>query len=154
MTKISQKKYARMRQQARQIVANVGVSLFLRAQDHTCPVCGESLTSKEVTIDHVWPINQSGINYGNIFLCHFACNQEKGDRLPTATEIAWLDKVNTRLRYDADKQVYMCRQGVIARYHKTALWLNELKSRQASEHDINKVLTKMAGMERFLGEFA
>lgn len=153
MVKVAQKKFWKMRQQARLIVANVGASLFLKAQDHTCPICQQRLFSNEITIDHVWPLLVKYENYGNIFLTHYHCNQDKADRLPTDYELQVLDQINERLGYMPESNRYQCRQATINRYHKTAMWLNELRLRNASEKEIERIELKMLGMEEHLGPF-
>lgn len=142
-----------MRQQARLIVANVGPSLFLKAQDSICPICQQRLFLSDITVDHVWPLFVRNENYGNIFLCHYECNQEKGDRLPTDDEQAFLFKVNQRLGYLPDETRYQCRIVMVNRYARTVLWLNELKSRGASAKEIERVQMKLKGMEEHLGPF-
>ena len=151
MVKQTQKKYWKMRQQARLIVANVGIPLFLKAQDHKCPICGDKLKATDITIDHVWPLNIKNENYGNLFLCHYACNQEKADRLPTEEELIVLSNVNERLKYDAELSRYHCRQMLISRYYKMALWYTELVERGASAIEIDKVQKKMAVLENQVG---
>lgn len=142
-----------MRQQARLIVANVGASLFLKAQGSTCPICQERLYSNDFTIDHVWPLIACNRNYGNIFLCHYDCNQDKGDRLPTEQEIAALEEINRQLGYDPENERYQCRQVLINKYHKTVLWRNELRQRNAPAKEIERIEMKMLGMEEHLGQF-
>lgn len=153
MVKLSKKRYWKMRQQARLIVANVGTSLFLRAQDHICPICQNRLAADDLTIDHVWPLQDGSDNYGNIFLCHYDCNQEKGDRLPTDFEIEMLDKINQRLGYDPLTGRYQCRQTLVSKYYKTTLWLNELRERNASRHEIARVELKLAALGEHVSQF-
>lgn len=151
MARESQKKYWKIRQQARLIVANVGVSLFLKAQDHKCPICDQKLKATNITIDHVWPLWLKNENYGNIFLTHFHCNQEKADREPTRHEIKTLNTVNARLGYDSEARRYHCRQLIINKYYKMALWLQELNDREAPKAEIEKVQFRMLAMEDQIG---
>lgn len=151
MVKQTQKKYWKMRQQARLIVANVGIPLFLKAQDHKCPICDERLKVNDITIDHVQPLHVKNENYGNIFLCHHSCNQEKADRLPTDRELTILAQVNERLRYDPEISRYHCRQTLISRYYKMAMWYSELVDRGASSLEMEKVKKKMSVLEDQVG---
>jgi hypothetical protein len=153
MVKKAQKRFWKMRQQARLIVANVGPALFLKAQDSTCPICNQRLYLADITVDHAWPLQICHENYGNIFLTHYECNQAKSDREPTEDEIASLKIINERLGYIAEETRYQCRVVMVNRYARTALWLNELRSRGAPAHEIERVEMKLLGMEEHLGPF-
>lgn len=151
MVKLAQKKYWKMRQQARLIVANVGTSLFLKAQDNTCPICQQHLLAAHISIDHVWPLHFHNENYGNLMLCHYTCNQDKSDRMPTDFEIEMLERVNVRLGYDPESKRYQCRQTLVSKYHKTTLWLNELRERNAPEREIERIELKLMALEEQVG---
>lgn len=151
MVKPAQKKYWKMRQQARLIVANVGASLFLKAQNNTCPICQLVLKSNEITVDHVWPLYILNENYGNIFLTHHECNQDKADREPTEFEIQMLDQINSRLGYDPETYRYQCRQSIVSKYHKTVMWVNELRGRGGSRAEIERVELKLMILEEQVG---
>lgn len=153
MAKINQKKFYKARQQARLIVANIGVPLFLKAQDNVCPICNQVLYAKHVTVDHVWPLHHTHKNFGNIFLCHYDCNQVKADRLPTQYEIDALAQVNERLGYDTEMDRYQCRQLLVDRYYKVAMWFNELKDRNNCQVDLDKVQLKMLALEDQIGQW-
>lgn len=150
MAKINQTKYRKLRHQARLIVANVGVPLMLKAQDHTCPICRERLASSDVTVDHVYPLHLYQVNAGNLLLSHYDCNQEKGERLPTDFEIEMLDRVNEKLGYDSSTRRYKCRQVLINKYYKMALWYAELRERNACQHDLDRVQLKMLALEEYI----
>lgn len=53
-------------------------------RDHgKCQYCGESLSQKEITFDHVIPQSQGGqTTWENIVVCCVACNAKKGGRTP------------------------------------------------------------------------
>lgn len=142
-----------MRHQARLIVADIGVPLMLKAQDHLCPICQKKLTSKLVTIDHVYPLHMIKLNAGNLLLCHYECNQEKGERHPTDFEVAMLEQVNERLGYDHNRDRYRCRQVLVNRYYKIALWYAELQDRNTSQTELDKVQLKMMALEEQIGEW-
>ncbi len=140
-----------MRQQARLIVANVGTSLFLKAQDNTCPICQQHLLSTDITIDHVWPLQLRNENYGNIFLCHYECNQLKSVRLPTEYELRVLEQINIRLGFDAERGRYACRQVLVSKYHKTSMWLNELRRQEAPLREIERIELKLMALDEQVG---
>lgn len=59
-----------------------GETLFYR--DHCeCQYCGNRLTLKEVTMDHVLPVSKGGTTkWNNIVSACTKCNSEKGNNLP------------------------------------------------------------------------
>jgi 5-methylcytosine-specific restriction endonuclease McrA len=55
---------------------------LLQLQHGLCPWCGQLLTFKEATLDHIFPKSKGGLKaWHNIQLLHRKCNSEKGDRL-------------------------------------------------------------------------
>lgn len=146
-------KFRKLRHQARLIIADIGVPLILKAQGHTCPICQNHLSPKDVTVDHVYPLYMCMENSGNLLLCHYHCNQEKGDRLPTEFEIEMLVQVNERLGFESERGRYRCRQVLVNKYYKVALWHSELKERNASQHEMDKVQLKMMALEEQVGQW-
>ena len=104
-----QKDLQKYRHSARLIVSGVGAGIFLKAQKSICPICGNRLYLKDITIDHVFPLSYIKKNSGNILLCHFDCNQKKGDRFPTNEEIKMLEEVNERIGYNSSTGRYSYR---------------------------------------------
>jgi 5-methylcytosine-specific restriction endonuclease McrA len=53
-------------------------------RDHyTCQFCSETLSSSELTLDHVLPRSQGGKStWENLVACCYSCNNHKGDRTP------------------------------------------------------------------------
>ena len=153
MARMNQIKFRKLRHQARLIVADIGVPMVLKAQEYTCPICQDRLVAKDVTVDHVYPLYMCKENSGNLLLCHYQCNQDKGDRLPTDFEINMLMDVNERLGFDATRGRYKCRQVLVNKYYKVALWHSELKDRNASQPEMDKVLLKMMALEEQVGQW-
>lgn len=96
-----------MRQAARRMGSkHIGSDFFHAAQCGLCPVCNQEidLETQAVSYDHVFPLNPRGsglnLHQGNLLLAHVLCNRNKGNRLPTASEIAVLQMVNDILRFD------------------------------------------------------
>lgn len=57
-------------------------SVFARDKLH-CQYCGERYSKKELTWDHVIPLNQGGKNsWENLVTCCYRCNQKKGGHSP------------------------------------------------------------------------
>lgn len=88
-----------------------------------------------------------------MLLCHYQCNQDKGDRLPTQFEIDMLMEVNERLGYDAARGRYSCRQVLVNKYYKVALWHSELKDRNASQTELDRIQLKMMALEEHIGQW-
>ncbi len=117
------KRRNRERSVARKLVHNhIGTDVFLAAQNWTCPICGGLLEDKRgapgtgeqdgdtLTIDHVYHLDGSGRQHGNLLLAHRECNMFKDDRLPTCAEQRMLGTVNRCLGYR--KGIYKaCRIG-------------------------------------------
>jgi len=98
-----------MRKAARCIVASVGLSNFLQAQDNRCYLCNgvfDCDPNNPITIDHVFPLCAVFKNAGNLLLAHKKCNNDKKDQYPTSYQIAFLGTVNTELQYDANTHLY------------------------------------------------
>ena len=152
---MTQPDYRKMRQQARLLVANVGVSLFLKAQDHQCSICGERLSAKKLTVDHVHSLSfrPQPKNAGNLLLCHYECNQSKSDSFPSERELAMLARVNTQLGFDPTTDRYRCRQDMINRYFRLTLWLHELNVRDSDKAMIKSVQNKIAILEPQVSEW-
>ena len=55
------------------------------ARDHyTCQYCSETMSTSELTFDHVVPVAQGGRkDWENIVTCCVACNRRKGGRTPS-----------------------------------------------------------------------
>jgi 5-methylcytosine-specific restriction endonuclease McrA len=68
-----------------------------RFQENRCYLCPREFTpDDDATQDHVVPRAKGGKNAGNILLAHARCNTRKGDRLPTASELAYLQSIKER----------------------------------------------------------
>lgn len=57
-----------------------------------------------MTLDHVWPRSRGGRRPQNILGAHMACNNAKGDRVPTVAEMAYLRRINVRLQAPEEEQ--------------------------------------------------
>jgi 5-methylcytosine-specific restriction endonuclease McrA len=56
---------------------------ILARDNFECQYCGEELSSKEATLDHVTPRSQNGpTTWDNIVCCCVECNRKKGGRTP------------------------------------------------------------------------
>lgn len=76
-------------------------------QGWLCAGCGKPMLRFTAThrfhsdmpsTDHVVPHNRGGSNrIGNFVAMHMACNEAKGDDIPTGCELIWLLAVNNRL---------------------------------------------------------
>lgn len=153
MARMNSIKFRKLRHQARLIVADVGATLFLKAQDYKCPICQQTLKSKDITVDHVFPLHNWKKNAGNLLLCHHQCNQDKGERLPTEFEINMLTAVNDALGYDQENDRYRCRHVLVNKYYKVALWYDELLYRNASQAELDKVQLKLMALEEHVGRW-
>lgn len=77
------------------------------AQEGRCSLCGTPMLAEcakggrvnggGYTEEHVVPTSKGGGRTGNILLAHASCNHKKGDRAPTAEEIALLVAVYMRV---------------------------------------------------------
>lgn len=57
-------------------------NIFARDK-HICQYCGKEFSSKELTLDHVFPKSRGGeTSWENIVACCKSCNQYKADRTP------------------------------------------------------------------------
>jgi 5-methylcytosine-specific restriction endonuclease McrA len=57
-------------------------NIYLR-DNYTCQYCGEKLTAKQLTLDHVIPRAQHGTSrWENLVACCEPCNRRKNDRTP------------------------------------------------------------------------
>ena len=55
---------------------------------NTCDMCGESVTEKTRTVDHITPQALGGSNQvSNLRTAHRSCNSQKSDHLPTPVDI-------------------------------------------------------------------
>lgn len=71
------------------------VEAIFRAQAGACYLCQRVFTDDDwFTQDHVTPRERGGRDEGNILLAHLLCNEVKDKRLPTATELAYLARIN------------------------------------------------------------
>jgi hypothetical protein len=95
------KERQRQRAKARKLVhEHVGTEVFLAAQNWTCPICNQRLTSKmKLSVDHVYNFAGSKRNAGNLLLVHEQCNFDKDDRHPSRSEQEMLGLVNRCLQY-------------------------------------------------------
>ena len=59
------------------------------ARDHnTCQYCSESMSTAELTFDHVVPVAQGGRkDWENIVTCCVSCNRRKGGRTPSEARL-------------------------------------------------------------------
>jgi 5-methylcytosine-specific restriction endonuclease McrA len=64
------------------------------ARDHyRCQYCGDELSPKEATLDHVIPRSQGGkTSWENVVCCCSDCNREKGGRTPREARMHLLKK--------------------------------------------------------------
>lgn len=57
-------------------------------QGGKCFLCGEALSIKDCTKDHLIPVSKHGANtWGNVVLTHSDCNNHKSDNLPAPTAV-------------------------------------------------------------------
>lgn len=48
-----------------------------------CRYCGDMITRKEATVDHIIPLSKGGSNdKANLVICCLRCNKKKGDVMP------------------------------------------------------------------------
>lgn len=74
-------------------------ALLLKAQSYQCAYCKCDLTLKEATFDHVVPRSKGGPNVANrVIACH-ACNNAKGNRMPTGEELVILKAAQAEMRF-------------------------------------------------------
>lgn len=74
----------------REIPWNKG-NTFIR-DNYTCAYCGEKLSARQCTVDHVIPVSKGGKNgWLNTVTACKACNNVKGNK--------YLEQVNMKLRY-------------------------------------------------------
>jgi len=65
------------------------VDFLYAVAGRTCIICGRYLRRVHASIDHVIPRSKGGAHHvTNWALAHRACNGEKGNRMPTAEELA------------------------------------------------------------------
>lgn len=77
--------------------------LLREAQREWCPLCARRIPTRQGTIDHVTPLAKGGADsIGNWMLVHSACNNAKGDRMPTELELKKLARVNAALGLTAE----------------------------------------------------
>jgi 5-methylcytosine-specific restriction endonuclease McrA len=73
----------------------------LSRDNHTCQYCGRTLSSAELTLDHVLPRCRGGKNtWENVVAACKPCNHRKGDRTPTEARMR-LQRPPFRPRYIA-----------------------------------------------------
>lgn len=90
----------RERARARKVVRNqIGVDVFLAAQNFKCGICGEDLLEWDLSVDHVYPFSTYPQHHGNLILAHLTCNMRKDSRHPTVFEQQMLGLVNRCLGY-------------------------------------------------------
>jgi len=83
------------------------------AQNNTCYLCEKKMRHpngdrrnrnpphNKATVDHVFPRSRGGYGMiGNVLLACSSCNHEKGDRMPTPEELAYLLHINRLMRID------------------------------------------------------
>jgi CRISPR/Cas system Type II protein with McrA/HNH and RuvC-like nuclease domain len=76
------------------------------AQNGRCFYCGglmssfrsNSPTTIGWTVDHFYPKSRGYTKHNNKVLCHFWCNSEKGDRMPTDEEWERFDALIGRIQ--------------------------------------------------------
>lgn len=122
------------RQKARAIVKSVGIDFFIKAQKDTCPICCEFLTvQQDINIDHVYSINElkhgQDPNNGNLLIVHRLCNEKKGNRPPSNSEIATLAMVNDILGFNEATGIYTITKHAI---HAIRANINTLKAKKAN----------------------
>jgi len=56
-----------------------------------CYLCGETLTLKTATLDHVIPRSKGGVNHAdNIRFCCESCNNKKQNNIPKIVPPRWI----------------------------------------------------------------
>lgn len=92
----------RMRVRSLRFTCPAGIirQTLINAQGRLCGICGERMTCRQATIDHVRPKGRGGPDrFGNIVAAHAVCNERKSGRKPHGCELIWLDAVNARLGF-------------------------------------------------------
>lgn len=75
------------------------VALLTAAQESRCFYCDRGIYNAEATIDHFLSRWHGGSNtIGNMVLCCYECNEQKGNRLPYWAEAHNWKRLNIRLR--------------------------------------------------------
>lgn len=103
-----------IRKRGRNLAKNVGLLLFVKAQGGYCPICEKKIHPEHsINVDHVFSIadqiadfGDPDPNPGNLLVVHTKCNQRKGCRPPTETEIVYLAMVNDILQFDEITGLY------------------------------------------------
>jgi len=67
-------------------IKNVGMRVtrqgIIDRDGHICQYCGERITGKRLTIDHVYPKSKGGkMKWENVVVSCWKCNNKKGNRL-------------------------------------------------------------------------
>lgn len=58
--------------------------LFIQEGGRVCAICGKQMSKDETTIDHIIPLSKGGADIiQNMQLACLACNNAKGDNLPS-----------------------------------------------------------------------
>jgi 5-methylcytosine-specific restriction endonuclease McrA len=75
------------------------VERIAEIQGHRCSLCGRSFGNgpDAPTVEHVVPRARGGRNARNRLVAHSACNNAKGDRMPSQRELVLLANVNAAL---------------------------------------------------------
>ena len=97
------------------------VSFLFSVQGSVCLICGKYLRKIEATIDHVFARGRGGAHsIFNWALAHRRCNHAKGDRWPTAEELARHSRLVAKIR----RALFWMR--VLAPFHRVrALFLGD-----------------------------
>lgn len=67
-------------------------NIYIR-DDYTCQYCCSRFPTKELTLDHVFPVSQGGLKiWTNIVTACRSCNQRKGNRTPEQANMPLLKK--------------------------------------------------------------
>lgn len=90
--------FARWESRKRRLRQIGAQAVLYRAQGGKCGVCGNKMSPRDLTIEHVYPLSMGGDpGPGNVVLSHERCNADKGSRAPGPLVLDTLARVNALL---------------------------------------------------------
>lgn len=97
-------------------VSLTNYNIYLR-DNHTCAYCLERLPRKELSLDHIVPKCQGGINsWENLITACNPCNNKKGGRTP--------EQANMPLRFQPTRLTWSARNHLGLKKHELDNWEN------------------------------
>lgn len=91
-------------------------NIFLR-DDYTCQYCAKHFHSKELTLDHVFPVSRGGgKTWENLTTACHRCNHRKGNRTPEEASmpllskpirLKWTPAMDVQLKHDSVDELWV-----------------------------------------------